>query len=267
MDLAQSPMRDIGELSFGKREAPTIELQPEAALLGTATMGQRQMVSDQAIQHTPWRKVCDLLITANDGTQHAGTAWFISPRTLLTAGHCLFVHNPGTAMHGKIRKVLVMPARNAESDAAQSLFGWAEVPRENLQVHSGWESGDIDFDYGVIVLPDNLPAIGERTGWFGYDHYQDEDLDETTPTLSGYPDDVPQDGTQWFEINLIKQLSSRRVFYSIHTVAGQSGSPVFFHAGDSDIACAIHNWGDTTLNSGVRINQEVIEQLNAWKVN
>jgi glutamyl endopeptidase len=265
LELPQSPLRDIGELSFGRREPPVLEAQPEAALLALPTMGQRQRVSAQAIAHTPWRKICDLLITANDGTQHTGTAWFISPRTLVTAGHCMFVHNPGAPVHGMIRKVMVMPARNGESAVEQSPFGWAEVPRDNLSVHSRWKSGDINFDYGVIVLPDNFPGIGAQTGWFGYGHYEDGDLDESTPTLSGYPDDVP-DGTQWFEVNLIKQVNPRRVFYSIHTVAGQSGSPVFFRDDDGDIACAIHNWGDDSLNSGVRINPEVIAQLNAWKI-
>lgn len=261
-ELSQSEPRDIGELSFGKRQAPISQLEDEVL----EAVGQREQVNNQAIAHTPWRKICDLLITANDGTQHTGTAWFISPRTLVTAGHCLFVHNPGTAMHGMVREILVMPARSGESDPAQSLFGWAEVPRDNLQVHPNWRNGDVNFDYGVIILPDDSPPIGAVTGGFGYAHFADEDLDESSPTLSGYPDDAPEDGTQWFEENRIKQLNSSRVFYLIHTVAGQSGSPVFFSDEDGDIACAIHNWGDVSFNSGVRINPEVIAQLNEWRV-
>lgn len=259
-ELPQSELRDIGELSFGRRQPIDLENVP------LALTAQRQQVSGQEIEHTPWRKICDLLITANDGTLHTGTAWFISPRTLVTAGHCLFVHNPGTAMHGMVREILVMPARNGETNAAQSPFGWVEVPRNHLQVHPNWKDGNINFDYGVIILPDGSPPIGAVTGGFGFAHFEDEDLDESTPTLSGYPDNAPEDGTQWFEMNRIKQLNSRRVFYLIQTADGQSGSPVFFSGEDGDIACAIHNWGDISFNSGVRINQEVIDQLNDWRV-
>lgn len=262
----QDELRDIGELTFGKRDTPSPSRQLEASMLEAASQSERIPVGAARVRMTPWRKICDLLITTIDGTRHTGTAWFISPRTLVTAGHCISVFRPGTPMHGKARSILVMPARNGETSAGQSLFGWAEVPRENLRVHPRWENnGDINFDYGVIILPATARAIGGDVGHFGYGHYRDQDLDESEPTLSGYPDDVV-DGTQWFEINPIKELTATRVFYDIFTFSGQSGSPVFFRSNNRDIACAIHTFGDFPLNSGVRINPQVIAQLNAWKV-
>jgi V8-like Glu-specific endopeptidase len=94
-------IRDIGELTFGPRD-------PAFALEMEAVKDQRQPVGN-SIRKTPWRKICDLIITANDGTLHSGTAWFISPRTLVTAGHCLFVYKPGAVAHGLIRNIVVMP--------------------------------------------------------------------------------------------------------------------------------------------------------------
>jgi V8-like Glu-specific endopeptidase len=253
-------LRDIGELTFGRREVTRDSSGAEDA----ASPAARSRVPN--LTQPPWRKICDLIITAADGTRHSGTGWFISPRTLVTAGHCVFVFNPGSPAHGMVRSILVMPARNGETSAAQSPFGWAEAPREGLRVHPRWANNrDLGFDYGAIILPPGAPAIGQQVGFFGYGHFLDQDLNGSAPVLSGYPDDVPE-GTQWAERNLIKSVTATRVSYDIFTSTGQSGSPLFFRNNNQDIACAIHNLGESPFNSGVRINAAVVAQLNAWKV-
>jgi len=125
--------------------------------------------------------------------------------------------------------------------------------------------GNRDFDYGAIILPPYVPAIGATVGWFGYGHFADQDLRAFSPTVSGYPDNVP-DGTQWYGINRIREITPTRIGYDIYTSAGQSGSPVFFGDGRGQTACAIHDWGDAVLNSGVRITPEVIAQIDSWKM-
>ena len=158
-----------------------------------------------------------------------------------------------------------MPARNGEVNEAQSPFGWAEVTSERLRVHPSWETGDRNFDYGAIILPEPIAGLDAVNDKLNYAHFRSEDLEQSTPTLSGYPNDKPQ-GTQWFETDRIDHVTQHHVFYTLNTEGGQSGSPVFFRDGDENIACAIHYWGDTSFNSGVRINADVLEQLNAWKV-
>ncbi len=187
--------KDIGLLSFGK-EAIRKPASDDLGAIGAAagSIVDRQRVADTRV--SPFRKICDLVITAGDSTRHSGTAWFISPRTLVTCGHCLFVFSPGTAAHGMVNKVLVMPARNGETQASKSLVGWVEVTQENFRVHDRWRNeGNLDFDYGVIILPPNQ-ALGGQVGFFNFDHFTDQRLDESRPTLSGYPDNAP-DGTQW----------------------------------------------------------------------
>jgi V8-like Glu-specific endopeptidase len=44
---------------------------------------------------SPWRKIAGLVITSQSGSEYAGTAWFIGRRVLVTAGHCLFLHDAG----------------------------------------------------------------------------------------------------------------------------------------------------------------------------
>ena len=259
-------LKDIGLLSFGKK---SIRKKVSKKSLGAVGLGlassdaDRRRVLDTRV--SPFRKVCDLEITAADSSLNSGTAWFITPRTLVTCGHCLFVHSPGTSAHGMVRKVLVMPARNGETDASESLVGWVEVKPENLRVHDRWRlEKNLDFDYGVIILPPDQP-LGAQVGVFKPKSFSDQELLGARTTLSGYPDGVPE-GTQWVETNPIRQVAPAHVFYDIFTVDGQSGSPVFFGGDESQTACAIHNFGNVPFNRGVRITASVIAQLNAWKV-
>lgn len=271
--LPKGGLKDIGLLSFGKKavrkkaaKPSKAVAKPAAGALGfglAASVAERQRAVDTRL--SPFRKICDLVITAGDNGLHSGTAFFIAPRMLLTCGHCLFIFSPGTAAHGPVRKVLVMPARNGETNAAQSLVGWVEVTTENMRVHDRWRlEGNLDFDYGVLILPPNQ-ALGAQVGFLNVSPFNDQQLNGARPTLSGYPDNVP-DGTQWFETNPIRQVTPTRLFYDIFTFGGQSGSPVFFANNAQQTACAIHNFGNVPFNSGVRITPSVIAQLNAWRV-
>lgn len=251
--------RDIGELSFGPPP------EPEASAESAASPAQRRRVTDERLM--PWSAVCDLLITARDNSLHTGTGWFISPTMLVTAGHCVFVHAQGTSAHGFVKEIRVMPGRRGETSAAQSLFGWAVAPEGSFEAHDLWKRDGLrDFDYGVIALPASTP-LGQQTGFFRFTDFQQ--LNGSTPIISGYPDNVPPgtvpEGTQWFEQNFIRGVSERRVSYDIFTASGMSGSPVFFEIQDEGfVACAIHNFGAQPLNTGVRINREVANQLDAW---
>jgi len=256
--------KDIGLLSFGEKaiRKPSSDALGAAGAAAAGTLMDREMVTDTRV--SPFRKICDLIITAADSSLHSGTAFFISPRTLVTCGHCLFVFQSGTSAHGMVRKVLVMPGRNGETDASQSLVGWVEVEQENLRVHDRWmNEGNLDFDYGVIILPDD--TMGNQLGFINCEHFSDQDLDEARATLAGYPDNAP-DGTQWRETNPIKQVAPAHLFYDIFTFGGQSGSPVFFADENQQTACAIHNFGNIPFNRGVRITPSVKAQLKAWKV-
>jgi glutamyl endopeptidase len=38
----------------------------------------------------PWRMICALRMRGQSGAGALGTGWFIGPRTVLTAGHCVY---------------------------------------------------------------------------------------------------------------------------------------------------------------------------------
>lgn len=99
-----------------------------------------------------------MLITAGDGSRWIGTGWLISPRTLITAGHVVYIHSRG----GWVRSIDVIAGRNGanrpfgtcRSTAFRSVLGWVSGRKR-------------DYDYGAIILPGSCP-VGSRVGWFGF---------------------------------------------------------------------------------------------------
>jgi glutamyl endopeptidase len=98
-------LRDIGEASFGPPPP-----MPETV------HGPDDRVRITATASYPSRAIASVVITAADNSTWIGTAWFISPRTLITAGHCVYIKNSGVAgRDGWVKKISVMPGRNGSS--------------------------------------------------------------------------------------------------------------------------------------------------------
>lgn len=243
-----SGLRDIGEASFGP---PAAAFGPEA-IIGT---DDRVRVNNTAAY--PWRAIASLAITAADGSAWIGTGWFISPRTLITAGHCVFIKNSGVpGRDGWVRKVVVMPGRNA------GVLPYGQVSSSSFRSVVGWTaSGNEEFDYAAIILP---TPLGSTTGWFGIGVYPDGEMNGKAVNVAGYPGDKPS-GTHWYGSNKVTSVSPRKVFYAIDTYGGQSGAPVWRNIGGKRFACAVHAYGGATANSGTRINSAVYANLQSWK--
>lgn len=213
----------------------------------------------------PWRVHASLLVTARDGSRWIGTAFFISPRVLATAGHNLFFHGPVEARRGWARNIVVMPGRNedelpfdqATSTRFFSVRGWTESPPNNP---------DAEYDYGVIVL-DEGDDLGSRTGWLGFANYSDSTLGSVVGNLAGYPGDLGQGAQQWYMARHINSVSGRQIFYDIDTAGGQSGSAVYRIRDGSRYAVGIHAYGVGTrpFNAATRVNRAVFENLRSWK--
>jgi glutamyl endopeptidase len=142
-----SGLDDIAVASFG----PT----PEAIL------GADDRVQIHSTTAYPWRANASLLITAADGSSWIGTGWFISPRTLITAGHCVCIKNSGVAgRDGWVRSIRVMPGRNG------STLPYGSATSSSFRSVTAWTvSGDHNYDYGAIILP---TPLGSTTGWYGF---------------------------------------------------------------------------------------------------
>jgi glutamyl endopeptidase len=211
----------------------------------------RQLVSD--VTQTPWRHVCALRIQAADGTPFVGTGWFIGPHTVMTAGHCVYLHDHG----GWAASIEVIPAL----DGNRRPFGSATGQR--LRAVSGWiDEEDTNNDYGAILLEENL---GEKTGWSSFAALSDNELTANVATISGYPADLDRATRQYFHSRNISRVTPRRLQYDIDTVGGQSGSRIFIQSGGEQVAVGIHTTGSSLGNSGTRIVAEVFNNMQRWK--
>lgn len=203
----------------------------------------------------PWRMICQLLVTGTNGLRVRGTGWFIGPRTVMTAGHC--VHS--TKLGGWVETIEVVPGM----DGRRRPFGSA-VSRSFRSV-SGWvENQSAPHDYGCIILPEN-DRLGDKTGWFGFANLSDDALENLLVNNSGYPGDKAF-GTQWFNAGRLTGTTGRQLEYMVDTAQGQSGSPVwrFTKTAGKRHVIGIHNYGGCA-NRSTRITEAVIANMRRWK--
>lgn len=211
----------------------------------------RQRVPE--VQTSPWRRICALRITAATGKVYVGTAWFIGPRTLITAGHCVYIHEQG----GWARSIEVIPAL----DGMERPYGQAVTSK--LEAPQGWiVNRNSDFDYGAIFLDEDL---GNQVGWFAFASLSEIELQQAVVNISGYPADLERATRQYYHARQITRSSERRLYYEIDTFGGQSGSPIWLTVEGKRVAVGIHTNGASSGNFGTRIIPEVFENLKRWK--
>jgi glutamyl endopeptidase len=210
----------------------------------------------------PWRMVCALRLKGTLGTA-IGTGWFVGPRTILTAGHCVY----STAFFGGwTSEIDISPGRNG------AVFPYGTITSRNFSSVDRWiEKEEPDFDIGCIHLDD---AIGRKVGWFAVGALMSPELETFLVNISGYPADRGAGTEQYHHRNRIMHVSERRIFYDVDTYGGQSGAPVWIHETEDGppLAIGIHAYGAapapsagaTLSNSAPRIIPEVLEQIEAW---
>lgn len=203
----------------------------------------------------PWRMICQLIITMANGARSRGTGWFISPRTVMTAGHCVHSARNG----GWVKSIEVIPGMSGNRQPFGSVT--------STQFHSvgGWVNrNEPAEDYACIVLPEHA-RLGEQTGWFGFAALSDGDLQNLLANNSGYPGDKTF-GTQWYNAGRIVATEHQRLSYMFDTAPGQSGSPTwrFDATRKQRHVIGIHNYGGCA-NRSTRINREVFANMKAWK--
>lgn len=207
-----------------------------------------------ATKKYPWRTICSLRIKAKDGTRWIGTGFLIGPRTVITAGHVVYMHKHG----GWAKSIEVIPGRNGSKKP------YGSCTSSKFHSVKGWtKSKKRVNDYGAIILPKNC-KLGNKVGYFGYANYSLFKLLGLKVNLSGYPGDKPS-GTQWWHCRKIKLVTPRTLIYNIDSAGGQSGSPVWKYKNGKRYVVGIHTNGSSLGNSATRITSAVYKNLKNWK--
>jgi glutamyl endopeptidase len=239
-------------------------LPPFETVIGPRDERVRILDTDLA----PWRMICALRMRGPSGAGAIGTGWFIGPRTVLTAGHCVFSNR---FFGGWASTIEVIPGLNGTGPEAETR-PYGSVNSQRFSSVDRWTSGeDPDFDIGSVHLDESL---GDKVGWFAVAALAPEELESYLVNVSGYPADRGAGFEQYHGRNRVLQVTERRLFYEVDTYGGQSGAPVWIYRDETapPLAVGIHAYGvggtpsdlGITANSAPRIIPEVLDKLTEW---
>lgn len=214
--------------------------------------GQDDRVEVGNTTAVPWRWVCKLIITFPNGATGGCTGWFIGPKAVMTAGHCVY----SSANGGWAKKIEVIPGMKGATRPYGSMVG------TSFRSVTGWtQNSDPNFDYGCIILPS--PSLGNQVGYFGFAALTDASLQNLLVNNSGYAGDKPF-GTQWFNAGTVTTVTARKIYYMLDTYGGQSGSPTWRFLNGQRHAVGVHAYGGCP-NSATRIVTAVYNNMLAWR--
>lgn len=244
---------NFGEENEEENESTANILKQLDALETIIGRDDRKRIHDTTA--VPWKRICHLKIMTKTGKYFSGTGFFIDRRTIVTAGHCVFLHGHG----GWAKQITVSPARNGDTTPFNS------ITARNFRSVQGWTKGKgREYDYGVILLS-KTDVVSPNIGAFGFGRYSDQFLLKKKLNTAGYPGDKAS-GTMWYNGREAKSVTPQTIIYDADTMPGQSGSPVWFtDSNGAKIVVGIHTNGSISGNSATRISQPVLDNLKKWR--
>ena len=203
----------------------------------------------------PWRTICKLEITAADMSTFIGSAAIIDENHILTAGHCVYIHDHG----GWAYSIRVIPGK----DGASEPYGSALATY--MRTYTGWTDYEsYNHDWAVVTLDSN---IGSTTGWMGR-RTGDSSSSWYTGTLNtaGYPGDLDSGLCMYYDSDSGRTATEYNHWYYMDTYGGQSGSPVWTYDGSNRYITTVHAYANdgSGSNSGTRLNLDKYDQIIEW---
>jgi V8-like Glu-specific endopeptidase len=223
----------------------------------------------------PWKTVVHLCRDFGSGGCAGCSGILIAPQRVLTAAHCLWSLKRSAAP----QRIFVIAGRRDRTTMPYGVIGahryW--VPRDFLRGRdrTAW-------DWGVIELPRAFAGIERFVPMRALrDHELARVAASARVTVAGYPSDRPV-GTMWRHNERLVRATSRRLFHTVDTCPGHSGSAILTRLGPSPAIIGVHTAGlldaegqshgckpgavmapPGAVNSGIRLTSSIIAALRA----
>lgn len=243
----------------------------------------RSLVANTTIN--PYRSICRVEMTynnvynqvthRNDTRTYIGTAFFVGPNVLMTAGHVLYsdvttasqvgtqvdvTYDDGVFNPRFPDSIVVQPAVYGTISAITLPYGEFEVSQGYIQkeYYTGG-SNNFDYDWGVLKIDED---IGYQLGYMSLSAYSGNGKPTNTLHVAGYPGDKEPN---MFEADgNITDVTDYQYRHDADTTGGMSGSPMYYQrSGNSYNICSIHvgytNALFTTYNISRRIDSFIID--------
>jgi len=204
----------------------------------------------------PWRTICKLYIETQDSSYYIGSGAIIDEFHVLTAGHCVYIHDEG----GWAAEIIVVPGKDGDNEP----YGRANTT--DLRTYTGWTVSEmIEHDWAVITLD---RSIGNLTGWMGR-QTEASSSSVYTGTLhtAGYPGDLDSGESMYYDSDFGDRATEYNHWFWMDTFGGQSGSPVWRYDGVNQYILSINAYEyirGYDANFGTRLNTDKFNQINAW---
>jgi glutamyl endopeptidase len=221
---------------------------------------EREIVTDTS--QYPYSCICKLYITPKVGNnRYIGTGVYIGSNCVLTAAHCVYLHNKG----GWASQIEVVPGLNIEPNRPFGSTKSNDFYCPNLYLEKQTDEERQPYDFAAIITPQ---ALGDQTGYIGFSSLTDQELENLLITICGYSGDIPKTTpgqAQSKDTKEISRTTDTLLIYKNDTEGGGSGSSVIMKRDNKIYACGIHNIGGNSFNSGTRITDSIHAKIKEWK--
>jgi len=218
--------------------------------LGIKNLCNNDRVRFKTKKH-PHKIICRLIVIDKSGKEWIGTGFFISPKCIITSGHCVFFKNRW------VKKIIIIPGDDGRNN--RKPFGFDSSTK--FKSVKGWTvHKKRDFDYGAVILKNDSLYKNVNSS------FQTSILNEKNIEIYnyGYTDEPNKRYEQWGDFGTASNITSHRIYYFNDTEKGNSGSPILIKDGGEMKVVGIHSFGNCP-NYAVRINTNILKVWDEWK--